>query len=64
MSFFPGVILKKWRYMVITGTCLKTWSYSVFPCVYSIHQVQFSHFYHDYVIEDYSKIRNKAYNPF
>ena len=38
----------------------KKWNYSVFPCVYSRQRVHFSHFCHYYVIEDCSKIKNKA----
>ena len=45
---YSGKMLKKKR------------SFSVFPCVDSRNQVHFWNFCHDSVIEDCSKIRNKA----
>ena len=59
--FFLGVILKKWRYVVIPGICRKKLSYTIFSSIYSRQQVYFSHFCHDYLIDDCSKIRNKIY---
>ena len=61
---------KKWSYVVFPEITGDTWlfrenvdkkrSFSVFPCVDSRKRVHYWNFCHDSVIEDCSKIRNKA----